>query len=285
MTGSGVPRTTTATTRPRRARHPGRSFAAAVLIAVVVVPAWWLLVAAFETPGSPPPRSVAWWPADPTLGNVSAAFDAVPLGRSLLVSLLVSVVAVPLAVWVASWAGFAIARLGGRATVVLAGVCLVAAMVPVPSLAVGRLMLFRWLGVTDSPVPLIAPALLGMSPLFVLLYAWSFHRLPPAVYDLAREAGLSPPATWWRVAMPLVPATTTAVATLAFVLSWGDLLGPLFFVHDARWFTVPIQLRSLATLPATERPVMLAGTLVAMLPALAALVGLRRWLERDEGTR
>jgi multiple sugar transport system permease protein len=273
---TGAPRMASVRGRPPLARRAGIW---AVLL-VVAVPTWWVVAGALSTPGGVPPRTIVWWPSSPTLGNLAAAFDAVPLGRYLVNSLLVAAVAVPVSVVVASTAGFAIARLGGRAAALLVGVCVAAAMVPPPSLAVGRITVFRTLGVTDTPVPLLAPALLGMSPLLVLLYAWSFRRLPPSVFDLARETGLSPAATWRRVAMPLVRPTTAAVAVLAFVLSWGDLLSPLFYVHDERWFTLPLGLRSLGTLPVTEQPVVLAGALVAAVPAVLALAGLQRWLGR-----
>ncbi len=260
-----------------------RSFGALVVVVVVAVPLWWLVVEALRPVGGAPPTSIVWWPGDPTFDNVRTAFEVVPLGRHIANSLLAAVFAVPIAVFVASWAGFAIARLGGRAAVVLIGICLSAAMVPAPSLVVGKIVLFRAAGLTETPVPLIAQGLVGLSPLLVLLYAWSFRRLPADVYDLARETGLSPPATWWKVAMPLVSTTTRAVAAIAFVLSWGDLIGPLFLVHDARWFTVPLGLRALATVPVTEQPVMLAGALVAMAPALVALAVLRRGLVEPRG--
>ena len=46
-------------------------------------------------------------------------------------------------------------------------------MVPPAALWLPRFVLFRSLGVVDTYVPLVAPALLGMSPLYVLLFYWS----------------------------------------------------------------------------------------------------------------
>jgi multiple sugar transport system permease protein len=143
-------------------------------------------------------------------------------------------------------------------------------MVPPTSLLVGRVSVFRWLGLTDTPIPLMAPALIGMSPLFVLLYAWTTSRLPRALFDLAWERGLSPLSTWWRVAMPLQRGTTTAVAALAFVLSWGNFLDPLIYIYDERWFTLPLGMRSLAIMPVPDQPLMLAAAVVACAPVLLA---------------
>ena len=142
---------------------------------------------------------------------------------------------------------------------------------------------FRWLGVTNTPIPLIAPALIGTSPLFVLLYAFTTSRLPASLFDLARERGLSPVATWWRVAMPLQRGTTAAVASLVFVLSWGNFVDPLVYIYDERWFTLPLGLRSLAAAPVTDQPLMLAAAVIACAPVVLAFGSVQRRLLSDAG--
>ena len=150
---------------------------------------------------APPVRST--WRRGRRSSNYRELLGHDVLRRQALNSLLVAAVAVPLGTLVASWAGFAIARLPRTAALLLLGLTLVAAVVPALALFVGRLVLFRIAGLTDSPVPLIAPALVRVSPLLVLLFAWSYHRVSGDVYDLAREAGLGPLRTWWFVAMPI----------------------------------------------------------------------------------
>ena len=51
-------------------------------------------------------------------------------------------------------------------------------MVPATALLVPRFAIFRALGLTDTLVPLVAPALLGTSPLYVLVYYLAFRALP-----------------------------------------------------------------------------------------------------------
>ena len=38
--------------------------------------------------------------------------------------------------------------------------------------------MFSWLGLTNTYVPLVAPALVGTTPFYVLLYYWGFRRVP-----------------------------------------------------------------------------------------------------------
>jgi multiple sugar transport system permease protein len=206
-----------------------------------------------------------------TLAGFSEAFSVVNLGRAFLNSVIVAGLFVPLSVLVASWGGFAIARMSEGWRAVLVVVSFVALMVPAFALIVGRFALFRSLGTIDTYVPLIAPALLGGSPLFVLLYLWAFRRVPGELFDAARLEGMGAFGQWWRVAMPLVRPVTVAVGILAFLLSWNDVLAPLVYLSDPRLWTLPVAMRSLNNLPSPYSPVMLAAALVATVPAVLAL--------------
>lgn len=286
MTATQVTSEEMPASRPRRPAYERRGRRSRQLVAipaaaVFLLPLWLMVVGSLRPLDEVPPSTVQWFPASPAWGNYVEVFDVVPFASYVTNSLIVSTVAVPLSVVVASWAGFAIARLPRRARLFLVGLCVVVAMVPATSLLVGRVSVFRWLGLTNTPIPLMAPALVGTSPLFVLLYAWTTSRLPATLFDVARERGLSPVATWWRVAMPLQHGTTAAVAALSFVLSWGNVLDPLIYIYDERWFTVPLGMRSLAILPVTDQPLMLAAAVMACAPVLAAFVFVQRKLLTD----
>jgi multiple sugar transport system permease protein len=242
-----------------------------------LLPLVYMVTGSLRRPGTVPPRSADLIPLPPTTRAYERAFELVDLGRYLLNSLLVAGVTVPLTILVASWAGFAISRLGGRAARALIAASLVALMVPLTALLVPRFVLFKELGVIDTYVPLIAPVLIGTSPFYVLLFYWSFCRLPRDVLDAARLEGLGPIAVWWRVALPLVRPVMVAVGVLAFVFSWSNFLDPLIYLFDDEKFTLPLGLRSLATLGRHDYPVFLAGAVAATLPVVGAFLYVQRF--------
>lgn len=255
----------------------------AIVLIVFLAPLLLVFLGSLRPTGTPPPTGVELLPADAGFANYAELFADAAFVRQVSNSVLVAAVAVPLGTLVASWAGFAIARLPRASAGVLIALTVIAATVPATSLFVGRLVLFRAAGLTDSPMPLILPALLGISPLLVLLFAWSYHSIPEATYDLARESGLGPLRTWWRVAMPLRREVAVVAATIAFIASWGNFLDPLFFVYDERWYTLPLGLASLTELPPTDQGLMLAAACLALAPVCLAVVlasrtlGARRW--------
>lgn len=254
---------------------------ALVVTTIFVVPLVLMVTGSLREAGLPPPRGPELVPSPLAFENYGRAFELVDLPRYALNSLLVAALAVPLSVLVASWAGFVMARVSRRAAAALVAVSLVALMVPLTALLVPRFALFQALGLTDSYVPLIAPALLGMSPFYVLVYFWAFRRLPAELFDAARLEGLSPLAVWRQVAMPLVRPVTVAVGVLAFTVSWSNFLDPLIYLYDERLFTLPLGLKSLAQLDRLNFPLLLAGAVVATAPVVVAFVYVQRYFLKE----
>jgi multiple sugar transport system permease protein len=257
----------------------------AIAIAIAfLLPLWFMVTGSLREPGTPPPRTPELLPTPLATTSYDQAFDLVDLARYTVNSLVVAALTVPLAVLVASWAGFAFLLVAGRARSVLIGLSFAALMVPVTALLVPRFVMFRWLELTDTWVPLIAPALLGLSPFYVLLYYWSFRRLPPELLEAARLEGMQPFAMWRRLAMPLVRPVTVAIALLAFIATWGNFLDPLIYLFDPDLYTLPLGLRSLEALDRTNYPVLLAGAVVATAPVVVAFVVAQRYfLHEDRG--
>ncbi|MFI7576025.1 carbohydrate ABC transporter permease [Micromonospora sp. NPDC049497] len=271
---------------PEAAGRIWRTLGAAFVLLVFVPPLLLLVSGSFTEPGLPPSPTPQLVPDPVSTTGYTQAVELGGLLRASLNSVLVAVVAVPLSVLVASLAGFALARVAPRTTAAVVTATLVALMVPATALLVPRFAIFRALGLTDTLVPLIAPALLGTSPLYVLVYYLAFRALPADLYDACLVEDLSPMRTWWRVALPLVRPVTAALTALTFVLTWSNFLDPLIYVYDRDLFTLPLALRSLSVLDPTNFPVFLAGAVVATVPALLVFVlAQRRFLHHDDDPR
>jgi multiple sugar transport system permease protein len=235
--------------------------------------------------GLPPPRTPELVPEDPTLANYDRAFELVDLARYTFNSALVVAIAVPLTLLFASWAGFAMARLPRRAGAWLVAASLVSLMVPITALLVPRFAIFSWLGLTDTYVPLVAPALIGMSPFYVLLFYWGFRRIPSELFEACRLEGLSPFTVWRHIALPLARPVTVAVAVLAAVFTWSNFLDPLIYLFDENSFTLPLGLRSLAQVDRQDFPLLLAGAVTATVPVIAAFLYVQRFFLNERLTR
>ena len=154
-----------------------------------VLPLAWMLSASLRQPSLPPPRTIEWLPDPVAWSNYARIFELVPLGTFIGNSLLVVALAVPLTLVTASWAGLAMALLHEPARRRLVVLAILLMMVPVAALWLTRYVIFSYLGLIDSIWALVAPALMGSSPLFVLLYYWTFRRVPSQLFEAARIDG------------------------------------------------------------------------------------------------
>ena len=247
-----------------------------------LLPLVWMVSAALRDPSLPPPRTVEWLPQPLTPGNFGAIFDILPFGRYLLNSVVVVALAVPLTIVTASMAGFALSQLPGRYRTQLVIVSVALLMVPTSALWLTRFLLFSWAGLVDSLVALILPALAGSSPLFVLLFYWTFRRVPGGIFEMARLDGAGPMRVWWRIALPLAIPTTIAVAVLSFILYWSDFISPLLYLRDQDLYTLPIGLRQLQQLDPSDWPLMMSGALLLTIPAVGFFLLLQHFFLSED---
>lgn len=246
-----------------------------VVVTLFAAPLGVMALGALADPRLPPTGLL---PARPSLQPFAVAFSAVPLARALWNSALVCAAAVPLSVLTASWAGLAIARSHRWTRRLLTVGTLVLLTVPVTAIWMTRFALMRELGWVGTYLPLIAPALMGGGPLFVLLYADAFGRLPAELFDAARVEGAGVLRQWWTVAMPLVGPTHAAVALLALAAFWSNFVDPLLYLSREDQLTAPMMLRTLELLGSTQWSVLLAACVVVTAPAVVAFALAQRAL-------
>jgi len=248
-----------------------------VVAAVFVLPLVWVLSASLRAPGQPPPRTIEWVPNPIAWSNYLRVFDLVPLGTYVANSILVVAIAVPLTVVTASWAGFAMAQMASRTRRQLVVLAIMLLMVPITALWLTRFVIFRHLGLIDTPGALIAPAIMGTSPLFVLLFYWTFRRIPSEVFAAARLDGAGLLQLWAIVAMPLAWPTTAAVAVLTFALFWSDFISPLIYLKTEANYTLPVGVQILQQLDSTNWPLLMAGAVLMTGPILLMFLLVQRY--------
>ena len=248
-----------------------------LISALFVLPLIWMFAASLRQPGLPPPRTMEWLPDPLMWSNYMRVFQTLPIGRYILNSLLVAGTAVPITLVTASLAGFAMAQLNRRGQDRLIILSVILLIIPTTAVWLARFILFRGLGLFNTHAALIAPSLMGSSPLFVLLFFWSFRRIPPELYEAARIDGASLLNIWWRVALPLSSATIVVVSILTFLLYWGDFVTPLFYLKSQTLYTLPVGLRQLQELDRTNWPLLLTGSVIMTLPAVLLFTIVQRF--------
>lgn len=249
-----------------------RSIAAIAVAVAFLLPLAFLLLGSLRRPGLPPASGFEWIPDPLAWQNYTTIFGIVPMRSAIVNSLVVIAVAVPVTVIIASLAGFAMVRATPRVRALLIIASIIALMIPVSALWVPRFVMFRWMGLIDTPWVLMLPALMATTPFFVLIFALAYARIPRYLFEAAVVEGARPLKVWRGVALPLARPATFAVAVLAFTWHWANFVDPLLYITSEERGTVPLALHALASLEATNHPLLLAGAAVAVIPPLIAFL-------------
>lgn len=244
--------------------------------AVFALPLWYVVSGALRPRGLAPPRGADLLPPQVTFESIRSINEFIPITQFLWNSLLIASVAVPVSVLVAALAGFGIRTLRSGSARRMVIVIVVMMLIPASTIWATRFQMFDAVGLSASVLAVIAPALLGASPLYALLYAWAFSGLDDEQLWAARLDGAGELTVWWRVAMPQVRPTTLAVAVLAFAFHWANFIDSLLYLQSQQRFTLPIGIRFLQLLNPTDWPLLMAGCVVMTMPAVVVFLFAQR---------
>ena len=259
---------------PARPRHGSVLWHGCLLLlaALLLVPLVAMFVGSLRLPGLPPPRGIEWLPNPLAWSNYVDVFQLIELGRYGLNTLVVEIIAVPLTLVTASWAGFALAQMSTGLARRIIGGALLMLLLPEMALWVSRFIVYKAANLLDTPWALIAPALLGTSPLYMLVFYWTFHRVPRELWEAAQLDGGSALGAWWTIGIPTARSAFAAVGVLTFVYYWREFNEPLLYLQSPEKYTLSVGLAFLEQLDPTNWPLLLAGSVLITLPVLVVFL-------------
>jgi len=171
----------------------------------------------------------------------------------------------------AALAGYVFARMEFRGKNLLFGVVLATMMVPMQVTIVPVFMIIRGMGLSDTLLALIIPALPTAFGTFLMRQY--FMSLPPELAEAAEIDGASPFRTFFSVYAPLALPGLAIVGILAFNYHWNEFFRPLILTISEENFTLPLGLVSLqGNLGTGSVATVLAGVVMSMIPALIVFI-------------
>ena len=211
--------------------------------------------------------------------NYVEAFQFAPFAQYFFNSFLVSIIGTTVVVVASSLAAFAFARLRFRGRDVLFVLFLGTLMVPQEVLIVPMYWLMQTLGWVDSYQALILPWAFTAFGTFLLRQF--FLTVPSELVDAARVDGAGPFSTFFRVMLPLARPALAVLAMFTFIAYWGSYLWPLIVIDTVNSKgTVPLGLTQFIGQQGTQWNLMMAASMLAMVPSVLLVVLLQKHLVR-----
>ena len=274
---SGLTPETPATPKPRRVRRlpaagtVGRYAALAVAAALTLGPVLWTLSTSLRTPSESFNLPPSFLPINPDFTAYQEVFKQINVGLLVLNSALVTGLIAVGQMASATLAGYAFARLDFRGKNAIFSLVLATMMVPVQVTIVPVFMLIRGMGLSDTLLALILPAIPTAFGTFLMRQY--FLGLPNDFAEAAALDGAGPWRIFRSVYVPLAVPGMAIVGILAFNFHWNEFFRPLILTISEQNFTLPLGLVTLqGNLGTGSISVVLAGVILSMLPALVVFI-------------
>jgi multiple sugar transport system permease protein len=249
--------------------------ALALLAIAALGPLLWMVSVSFmpagQTSSYPPPLV----PQHPTLENYIQLFALAGMGRRIFNSVLLATLATVLSLAFNVSAGYGFAKLRFRGRDRVFQLLLGALVIPGQVSMIPLFLMMKYMGLINTYAGVLVPLLasvLGIA--LVRQYALS---VPDELLEAARMDGAGELRTFLSIVLPgLVPILVT-LAVFTFLGSWNDFLWPLIMLSNDDLHTLPLALASLSREHVQDRELMMAGSVLTLVPPLVVFLVLQRY--------
>ena len=245
-----------------------------VLAVIALIPFLWMISTSLKSRGALMSIPIEWIPAEPTLDGYAKVFSRFPFLRTIGNSLLISIAYTLITLISASMAAFAFAKLRFRGSGAILSVYIATMMIPTQVTMIPLFVVMNRLGLIDSYASVILPSM--FKPFAVFLLVQQMKTIPNDYIDAARIDGAGLFQTYRKVALPLCIPTLATLAVTTFMESWNDYLWPLLMLTDRNKMTLPIALSTLNGQYSTEYNVLMAGSLISMIPIIIIYIAAQK---------
>jgi multiple sugar transport system permease protein len=244
----------------------------------MLLPFVWMLSTSLKTPSSVFVYPPEWIPNPVQWKNYSDVVNVMPFLRYVLNTTAVAASITFLHLAVSSLAAYAFARLRfpGRNRLFLA--YLATLMVPGQVTLIPNFLIVKYLGWIDSYQALIIPQIFTAFGTFLLRQF--FLTIPGELEDAARIDGASALSIYWRIVMPLSGPALATLGVFTFTAQWNNFLWPLIVINDEQMRTLTVGLRALVGEFTVQYPLLMAGSVISVLPILIIFLLAQRFFVR-----
>jgi multiple sugar transport system permease protein len=242
---------------------------------VALFPLLWMLSVSFMAPGEasslPPPLL----PAHPAMDNYRELFVHAGMGRYLLNSVAVSGAITALSLAFNLMAGYAFAKLRFAGRERLFQALIGALVIPAQVAMLPLFLLLKYIGLVNSYAGVIVP---GMATVFGIFLVRQYARgIPDELLEAARIDGAGEWRVFGQIVLPLLKPIMVTLAIFTFLAAWNDFMWPLIVLTGQEHYTLSIGLASLAREHAQDSELMMAGSVVTVLPVLLLFLAMQRY--------
>jgi multiple sugar transport system permease protein len=244
-----------------------RFYLIACLVAIVVmIPFLWMLSTSLKSKGALMALPVQWIPKEPSLDAYQKVFTKFPFMKAIFNSMFITVCYTLITIMSSSMAAFAFTKIRFPKANAVLNLYLASMMIPTQVTLIPLFVIMNRLHLINTYPSVVLPSLFRAFGIFILVQ--QMRSIPDDFLEAARMDGAGFFRIYRIVVLPLCGSAIATLAVTVFMEAWNDYLWPLLMLTDKSKMTLTLALNNLNGQYATEYNVLMAGSLLSMLPIL-----------------
>jgi multiple sugar transport system permease protein len=250
---------------------------------IMIFPFVWMFLTSFKTPAESMSIPATFFPSAFRLDKYIEVLGKLPFAKLYWNTILLVFFRVVCAVVFSSMAGYAFAKLKFRGKGLLFTIVLMQMSLPSQIFLIPQYQMVAKMGMANTVFALVFPGLVSAFGVFFLRQ--TYMSIPEEIGEAAYLDGCNQWQTFYKVMFPLTGTSVAALTIFTAVFAYGDLMWPQIVNNDVTKFTLSAGLATLRGMNTTDFPMLMAGSLLAMLPmVILYLIFQRQFVEGIAGT-
>lgn len=239
-------------------------------------PLIWMAIAGFKPETEVTGYPFRFFPSEWVFENYQALFQDSEFFRSMGVTFLGALIFTAGSVMVNSLAAYAFARMNFPFKRLLFVYCIMTMFIPSMAILIPSYIVVAELRMLNTMAVLILPGLASAINMFLLRQF--YLEIPVELEEAAVMDGASKWKIYTSIFVPLSKPVFVLVGTTAFLGFWNALIWPIMTISDNRLYQVMQYLSFFRSAQGAEWGMIMAGTTLAALPAIALFMVFQKYL-------
>jgi multiple sugar transport system permease protein len=248
-----------------------------LILGIILFPLYWIVVTSLKTI----PETYLWpptlWPKQLTFEGYAKIWTYSNFSRMFINSLIVAISSTLFSVVLASLAAYGFSRFKFKGNKVVLFFFLFTQMVPAILLLLPYFIMMRKIDMINSYGALIIAYTSFSLPFCTWMLKGFFDSIPKDIDEAAMIDGCNRIQTLWNVIMPLALPGIAATTLFGFLVAWNHYLFAMGLTTTPDMYTLPVGIASLNGEFRVAWNEMMAGAIIASLPALVLYLLLQKW--------
>jgi len=255
-----------------------KTFVYIFLISITIlslIPFLWMLSASLKWDKDVFKFPIEWIPKEPRWSNYIEIWKTIPLGKFIFNTAKLTVIVTILQMLTSSFAAYAFAKLNFKFKKGLFLAYIATIAMPWQVYMVPQFIMMRSFHLNNTHLAIIC--LQAFSAFGVFLMRQFYQSIPDDLCEAARIDGMNEYMIWGKIMLPLSKPALSTLVIFAFVATWNDFLGPMIYLTRTDLKTIQIGLRMFITQYSSEYGLIMAASVVVLIPVLIVFLSLQKF--------